>query len=225
MRLLLFDIDGTLLSAGRQVRPIFERALLEVYGETGDLERYDFGGKTDPQIVFDLLGGAGWERPAIAARLPQLQEAYLGPLERELRAEGMRLLPGVTALLERLAADSDRTVALLTGNWERGGRAKLARLGLDGYFPFGAFGDDGERRADLVPAALERARRHAGRSFAVDETVIIGDTVHDVACARAHGVPCLAVATGFTPEAALAAAGATWVVPDLVAALPLLDAG
>ncbi len=222
MRLYLFDIDGTLLTAGQQVLPIFAETLREVFGETGDLEGFDFGGKTDPQIVLELLAGAGWAEAEVVERLPAVRDRYLGRLERELQAERMRLFPGVRKALDRLAGRPEAVVGLLTGNWERGGRAKLSRLDLNDYFPFGGFGDDGVARADLVPAAMERAQRHSGRRFSPEETLIIGDTVYDVACAQAHGVPVLAVATGRTPAERLREAGATWVVPDLDAAGALL---
>jgi phosphoglycolate phosphatase-like HAD superfamily hydrolase len=106
----------------------------------------------------------------------------------------------------------------LTGNWERGARAKLACFDLNRFFAFGAYGCDAVERTALPPVALARAARAAGRRFAPEQTLIVGDSVHDVACARAHGIPCLAVATGRTPAAALAAAGPDWLVPDLTAA-------
>ncbi len=225
MRLLLFDIDGTLLTCGPQVLPIFSSSLVAVFGTTGTLTGYDFGGKTDPQIVLDLMTAAGLSRDEVLRRLPRMRDAYVSRLEAELSPEGMRVMPGVREILDELMRREDQAVGLLTGNWERGGRAKLAALDLDDYFPFGAFGDDGVARADLVPAALARAEQRFGRAFAPSETLIIGDTVYDVACAQAHGVPVLAVATGRTPESRLREAGADWTVPHLPAALDLLGLG
>jgi phosphoglycolate phosphatase-like HAD superfamily hydrolase len=214
-RLLLFDIDGTLLACGAQVRPLFAAALVEVFGTTGDVERYDFAGKMDPQIVLELMVGAGLAAERVRRELPRVRDLYVGRLDRGLRREQMRLMPGVGELLGRLAADRAATVGLLTGNWEGGARAKLARFDLNRHFPFGAFGDDGLDRRHLVPAALERAERLAGRRFRREEALIVGDSVLDVDCARAHGVPMLAVATGTTPAERLAAAGADWVAADL----------
>jgi phosphoglycolate phosphatase-like HAD superfamily hydrolase len=131
----------------------------------------------------------------------------------------MRLLPGVERLLAGLAARRDLVIGLLTGNWERGARIKLARHALNRYFPFGSFGDERLEREELPPVAWRAAIDATGRRFAPAETLIVGDSRLDVACARAHGIPCLAVATGRTAAAALAAAGADWVVPDLEAAL------
>lgn len=211
MRLLLFDIDGTLLTCGPQVRPWFAGALVTVYGTAGAIDGYDFAGRTDPEIVQDLVGDPCPER------LGRMRQHYLDELDRHLDADAMRLMPGVRALLDELATRDDVVVALLTGNWERGARIKLARLGLEPYFRLGAFAEDGPARRDLPPVALARARHHTGWEFGAADALVIGDSVHDVACARAHRVPVLAVATSHTPAARLAAAGADRVIPDLTA--------
>jgi len=155
--------------------------------------------------------------------LPEMRRVFLDRLERTLDRERMVLLPGVVEILERQAERPDRTVALLTGNWEPGARTKLSRFGLNRFFDFGAFGCDGIDRAELPPVALERAEARLGRRFAPEEVLIIGDTLHDVACAHAHDIPCLAVATGYTPIEELRAAGPDWVATDLPAALELID--
>ena len=219
MRLLLFDIDGTLVRCGRQVRELFSAALVEVFGTSGDLDAYDFSGKTDPQIVRELMVGAGLSAAAVAAGLPRMSEAYLTRLEAELRA--VEVLPGVREALAAVRARSDLAVGLVTGNWRRGASAKLGRVGLDA-FEVGAFGDDGEDRACLPPVALARARAALGYDFAPAEALIIGDSVEDVRCARASGVPVVAVATGWTSAERLRAAGADRVAPSLAAALPWL---
>jgi phosphoglycolate phosphatase-like HAD superfamily hydrolase len=215
MRLILFDVDGTLVDCGRQIRPLFASALEEVFGTAGDVEGYDFAGKTDPRIVLDLLGAAGISGERIRAGLGRARALYLERLAAGLRPERMRLLPGVRELLERLAGRADVTLGLLTGNWEPGARLKLAPFDLNRFFPFGAFGDDGDDRNQLPPVALRRAAAWRGEDFQAAETLIVGDSLLDVACARAHGVRALAVATGRTAASALAAAGADWVIPDL----------
>jgi phosphoglycolate phosphatase len=215
MKLILFDIDGTLLICGPQVRPLFAGALEEVFGTAGDVDGYDFAGRTDPRIVIDLITAAGVPEGEVREGLPRVREIYLERLERSLERQGMQLLPGVEELLERLALRDDVVLALLTGNWEPGARTKLSRFDLNRFFAFGAFGCDGVDRSDLPPVALDRAERWIGRRFQPAETLIVGDSIHDVGCARAHGIPALAVATGRTPSAALQAAGADWLVPDL----------
>jgi phosphoglycolate phosphatase len=222
VRLLLFDIDGTLVDCGRQPIAPFTAALVEVFGTAGDVGGYNFAGCTDSQAVFDLMTGAGFAAEEVRARLPAMRDLYLLRLESTLDRRLMRVLPGVEALLERLAARPGVQLALLTGNWEAGARTKLSRFDLNRFFPFGAFGSDGVQRSELPPIALARAARRLGRPVAPTEALVIGDSVQDVVCARAHGIPVLAVATGKTPAAALQAAGADWVVPELAAAEELL---
>lgn len=215
MNLVLFDIDGTLVDCGPQVRPLFASALEEVFGTAGDVDGYDFAGRTDPRIVLDLVTGAGIPETEALAKLPRVKALYAERLSRALDRRGMRLLPGVGELLERLAVREDLVVALLTGNWEPGARTKLSRFELNRFFGFGAFGCDGIERWELPPVALDRAEQAMGRRFRPEETLIVGDSVHDVTCAQAHGIPCLAVSTGRTRADALRVAGADWVIPDL----------
>ena len=215
MKLVLFDIDGTLVDCGGQARTAFADALMHVMGTTGGLNGYDFSGKLDGRIVLDLLVGMGLTRVDAAKKLPKVQGAYLDRLEQTLRAEKMRLLPGVGNLLDELAARDDVVLGLLTGNWERGGRIKLSRFDLNRYFAFGSFGDDAMDRDDLPPIALERAATTHGRQFSAQETIIVGDSERDVGCARANGIRCLAVATGKTDATTLAAEKPEWLVDTL----------
>lgn len=215
MRLVLFDVDGTLLDCGGQTRAPFEAALVEVFGTAGDIEHYEFSGKTDARIAFDLATGAGVSEAEALAGLERVRDRYLAGLERGLDARRVRLLPGVVERLEALAARADVALGLLTGNWSRGAEIKLGVHRLGRFFRFGAFGDDRLDRNELPPVALERAARCFGREFAPEETLIVGDSVLDIACARAHGIRCLAVATGWTPAEILLAAAPDRLVADL----------
>lgn len=218
MRLLLFDIDGTLLRCGPQVRPLFAAAFEETFGFAADFSEYDFSGKTDPQIIFELMTAAGASDEDACAGLDLMRENYLRRLDAGLDPEQMEQLPGIDDLMEDLsgpAAAGQITIGLLTGNWSRGAEIKLSRLGLAEYFPFGAFGEDSADRCKLPPIAVERAFDHTGRKFGPDQVVIIGDSIRDVACAKAHDMISIAVTTGFASEATLAAAGADLVMPDL----------
>jgi phosphoglycolate phosphatase-like HAD superfamily hydrolase len=222
MRLLLFDIDGTLLDCGGQTHTLFADTLIEVFGTAGGVASYSFAGRTDPQIVLDLMTGAGMAAEDVHGRIPEMRDRYLPRLEQTLDRRSMRLLPNVEELLERLAPRPDVQLALLTGNWEGGARTKLSRFGLNRFFSFGAYGCDGVHRSDLPPVALARAAAHLGRAVAPSEALIIGDSIYDVSCAHDHGIPVLAVATGRTSAAELAAAGADRVVPDLNTAFELI---
>ncbi len=215
MRLILFDIDGTLLECGPQVRPIFADTLVEIFGRIVNMDRYDLSGRTDPRIALDLLTEAGLSELEILARLPEARTKYAAKLERELDGQRMRLLPGVSETLESLGRRKDVVLGLVTGNWEPGARTKLSRFDLNRFFDFGAFGCDAVDRSDLPPVALERAERITGRRFRPEEALIVGDTIHDISCARAHGIPVLAVATGRATAETLREGGADRVVADL----------
>lgn len=215
MWLVLFDIDGTLLKCGLQIREIFASALEHVFGTVGPINGYQFAGRTDDGIVFDLMTAAGFSEAEVERLLPAFRDRYLGQLDERLDAAEMQRLPGVWELLEELLARDDVLLGLLTGNWERGARIKLSRLDLGRFFTFGAFGDGRRSRDELPPVALEQVRRSAKIEIGADRTLIVGDSVLDVRCARAHGIPSLAVATGFVPAEDLERAGADWVVADL----------
>jgi len=156
-RLVLFDIDGTLITDGGAARHSYALALRETYGYEGDLTRYDFSGRTEPQITSMVLGDACFTEEQISARSPQLWEAYLRELATHATPERVRALPGIRELLDRLASMDDVTLGLLTGNIERGARLKLAPAALNDYFPFGAFGSVSAKREELPPIAIARA--------------------------------------------------------------------
>lgn len=212
MRLVLFDVDGTLLTARGAGRLAVGRALSAVYGATGPIERYDFRGKTDPQIVFDLMRAAGQEPDEIRRSLEQFYDAYIGELET-LLADGTRvqLMPGVSELVTALARRDDVLVGLLTGNIERGARVKLRSTGLLPRFALGAYGSDDTDRRRLPSIACARALALTGHRFAFEYVTIVGDTPLDIDCARACGARVVAVATGHHAIEELSACG-----PDLL---------
>jgi phosphoglycolate phosphatase-like HAD superfamily hydrolase len=217
-RLILFDIDGTLLSAGGAPRRAFRRALTEFFGTEGAAATDDFSGKTDPQIVYDLMTVAGFGDNHIAERIAAVFESYVAGLAAELETEiGHRLLPGVKDLVSRLAEDPRVVVGLVTGNVETGARLKLDHFGLWDRFRVGAFGSDDRERDRLPPIAVERARRLTGRSFVGEEVVVVGDTPADVRCARAAGAIAVAVATGPPGRDALVASDPDFLLDSLEA--------
>jgi len=206
LRLVLFDIDGTLLSAGGAAARAFRRALVEVFGTAGPVEGHSFAGKTDPQIAGELLSAAGLGRSQIEAGLPSLWDAYLRELPDELSATPITVHPGVVDLLERLQRwDGRVATGLLTGNLEPGARLKLDTAGIGfGRFALGAYGSDHAERSRLPEVAVRRAERKFGHRFEGKQIVIIGDTPHDISCGEALSVRTIAVATGSYDRAQLA---------------------
>jgi phosphoglycolate phosphatase-like HAD superfamily hydrolase len=203
-RLILFDIDGTLLSAGRAARDSILAALRSVLRWEGSADGNDFSGKTDPQILRELVEeSVGADR--FDSTLAEVLDRYVAELRSRLRAEAVVPKPGIPELLERLSRQPRVVLGLLTGNIERGARLKLEPPGFNRFFPFGAFGDDSADRYCLPAVAVARARERTGRDFAGASVVIVGDSVHDVGCGRSLGARAIAVATGPTPAEKLAA--------------------
>jgi phosphoglycolate phosphatase-like HAD superfamily hydrolase len=213
-RLLLFDIDGTLVWGG-PAKDAFQRALVDTFGTAGNVEGHSFSGKTDPQIARELLRGAGLDDEEIDGRLPEMWPRYLRGLEEGLRDRPMEVLPGVPTLLEALAEESDVALAVLTGNIADGARLKLGSAGLGHHFTTGSYGSDAEDRDHLPRVALERARDAWGVRFPAHEVVVVGDTPRDVQCGRAAGARTVAVATGRHDADSLRATGADQVLDDL----------
>lgn len=208
-RLVLFDIDGTLLDTQGAGRRGFQAALLDVFHTTGPIDSYRFCGRTDPEIARYLLTAAGISEDRLMADLPRLWDQYLANLEIELANRPARLCPGVRTLIERIESDGDRTVlGLLTGNIEPGARLKIEGSGI-GYsrFQLGAFGSDHEIRDQLPAVAVARAEARMGHHFEGKSIVIVGDTPADIACGAQLGARSIAVATGLFTEEQLAGCG------------------
>jgi len=221
MRLILFDIDGTLLWTDGAGRRAIHRALLDEMGTAGPIDGYRFDGKTDPQIVRELLELAGHPEFRSDDRIAAVCRRYVDLLTAELAkpTQTTKLYPGIKELLAALEpyeADGRALVGLLTGNVQHGAALKLRSAGLDpARFVVGAFGSDSHARAELPAVAAQRAAERTGRRFTGADLVVVGDTPDDVACARPMGARTVGVATGFYDTAALRAAGATHVFQNL----------
>lgn len=230
MKLILFDIDGTLLWTDGAGRRAIHQALLDEMGTAGPIDGYRFDGKTDPQIVQELLASAAHADAGDAGRVAAVCDRYVMLLEAELAkpAQATRVMPGVTQLLEALEpleAQRAALVGLLTGNLLRGAELKLRSADIDPRrFAVGAFGSDSPQRADLPAVARRRATERTGLQFAGADVVIVGDTPADVACGAGIGARAVAVATGFYDADALGAAGAAHVFADLQDTAAVLDA-
>lgn len=226
-RLLLFDIDGTLVDTDGAGREALRRALRSVFGEAGPIDDFDFHGRTDPAIVRGLMREAGRREEEIEDRLEGLWECYLRALPEELEQRSRRgrvsAYPGVLELLESVAEDPRFILALVTGNVAAGAWHKLDAADLAHHFGFGAFGSDSARREDLPPLALRRAARQVGREFTPADAVVIGDTPEDVRCARASGIAAVTVATGRHGPEELAGHRPDHVFSDLSDTSAVLD--
>ncbi len=197
-RLILFDIDCTLLRTGGSGMVALSQALAQVLGRPFQLSKVPPCGQTDPNIVRAMFHEAHLPMSRWAEVERQVFEVYPELLEAELQAgrQGSRLERGVQALIDLLHEHPELRLGVLTGNLEVTARLKLDVFGLNPYFPIGAFGSDCADRNRLGPIALERARRHYGHDFQLADTWFIGDTHHDIHAARACGARVLAVATG-----------------------------
>lgn len=215
MRIILFDIDGTLLLTGGAGLRALDRVFRARYGVEDAYRGVEFHGRTDAAIIRAMLRRHLGRDPE-DGELPLLGDLYVEALETVL-AEGtpaFRVLPGAREALEALHLRADVTLGLATGNLEPAAWAKLRHAGLDRFFRVGGFGTDSEDRLELTRLGAERARSEA-RGDERTPILVVGDTVHDVRCAQAIGARCLAVATGNASEEALRAAGADWTVPAL----------
>ena len=216
-KLLLFDIDGTLiLTGGAGVRAL-DRAFHSLFGVHDAMLGVPLAGRTDLAILMDaatrVFPGFAPDREW----LDQFRSHYFDALAEELHvdAPGKGVLPGVGPALDALAQVPDVHVALLTGNFRKGAEVKLGYFALWDEFAFGAFGEESVDRNALLPVALERAREHGIGPLSPRDVFVIGDTPYDVACALSGGVVAVGVTTGPYDRAALEGAGADVVLPDL----------
>ena len=214
IRVILFDIDGTLVDCRGAGRLAMERAWLEVYGIADAALGIEFGGRTD-ESLFDELYRAH-RVSMVPKRHEQFVSVFLHLLHEYLAStEGYRL-PGVGRLLAELSVEAPNVaLGLLTGNARLAAELKLRRFDLWNSFDVGAFGDDHSSRDRLAALALKRSERHLGKELDAREVLVVGDTLHDIRCAHSIGAPCLAVGTGGVSCDRLQEAGAERVVRDL----------
>jgi phosphoglycolate phosphatase-like HAD superfamily hydrolase len=212
-KLILFDIDGTLLLTGRAGEHALRHALRDRFGVDDDLSAISFAGSTDGAIARQMF--AAHAIPPTPENVADLFDGYIHRLSAELPRREGRVLPGIVELLEALKARPDCVLGLLTGNIERGAELKLSHYGVWDYFEFGAFADDHVDRNRLGPVAHSRAVERHGVAFEASDVFVVGDTPRDIDCARAAGFVAVAVATGSYGREELAGHGPDFLFDDL----------
>ena len=212
MRLVLFDIDGTLIDSGGAGVRALDLAMKDLFAIENAFRGITLAGRTDTQIIKDgLRKHALSEDDMIGAVI----HAYLRYLSREIHNDKRHVKPGIHEILAELQTLHHLSTGLLTGNLEKGARIKLEPFGLNEYFASGAFGSDDEDRNKLLPVAVNRFETLSQKKIKISECIIVGDTPRDVECAHIHGALCVGVATGSYSYKALVEAGADSVVEDL----------
>jgi phosphoglycolate phosphatase len=198
-KLLLFDIDGTLLSTKGVPRKAMYRALVNRFGNFTYDDTFNFSGRTDWEIVEHLLHYAKVDIEVTQDLIHAILHDFAGELTKVLH-NGFRpiVYPGIIELLENLTGRENVKLGLVTGNIKEGARLKLQCAGLEKYFMGGGYGDDSKHRNNLPPLAIQRAEKYYSVSFYKKDIWIIGDSLHDITCAKANQLRSMAVATGWT---------------------------
>jgi phosphoglycolate phosphatase len=223
-KLLLFDVDGTLILTGGLAAGLMAEAVSRVIGSPIQWNITDFVGNTDRSIIQTLLRRNGAIEPMLADMTENVLEMYLQNLKIKLKDNSVvQILPGVKPLLRALKKDDRFALALLTGNVEAGARIKLAKNKIIDYFPVGAFGNDALKREYLPPFAIQRAEKHFNCFFDKKDIWIIGDSANDIKCAQANHLRSFAVATGHTKMAELESYHPTALIADLKDQKKFLD--
>jgi phosphoglycolate phosphatase-like HAD superfamily hydrolase len=213
-KLLLFDIDGTLISTHGIPRKAMSRVLKRRYGDFDYDTGFNFSGRTDWEIVEHLLTYA--DRHAGTDEIHEILDEFTGELEKEMQnGEKPLIHPGVEALLEELHVNDDLLLGLVTGNVSEGARIKLSAAGLYHFFPVGGFGDDARLRRRLPGFAIRRAKEFYQCQLENRDIWIIGDSIHDIDCAQANDLRCLAVCTGWTNQKELEKMNPEFLVDSL----------
>ena len=219
-RILLFDIDGTLVSTGGAGAVAWKRAFDELHGIPADIGQYTDAGMTDPDVGAKTFEAVMHREPT-AHELALLVQRRLEHLPEAIaESEGYRVLPGVSERLRQLSRDG-HLLGLITGNGDGAAHIKLARGDLNRWFTFGAYASAGVDRAGIVRRAVERGEAMLGENVPNTEIYVVGDTPLDIQAAHAVGCTAMAVATGRFDAAALREAGADHVVQTLEEPLPL----
>jgi len=215
-KLVLFDIDGTLMLLDNVANNAFKTMARELFGIEASIFDIRCSGKTDSLIFEEVMRAKGVDADEIQTKRNLAFDRYCLYFALYLNGEDhYRIYPGVIPLLENLSRNKCVHLGLLTGNIEFTAWKKLEKAGLNQYFSFGAFGDESKIRSELVGIVLQRVRERSGLTFQGKEIVIIGDSVHDVECGKRYGAKSIAVATGFHSKEELSNAHPDMLFDDL----------
>jgi len=215
MRLILFDVDGTLITSGHAGREVLSQALEYVFGISFPVDGYNLAGKTDRGAIIELTRAAGLQLADVESRMPAIYE-QMALAGRRIFTGAYQPLPGVLQLLGALHTRDDAILGLLTGNSEATTPLKLISAGIrPDFFRIGAYGSDHEDRNRLLLIAMCRAEQGSGHTFNGRNTVVVGDTPADIQCARSAGAGVIAVASGFYSSTVLEQHQPDHLLPDL----------
>ena len=216
MKLLLFDLDQTLVSTGGAGLRALDRACLHLFGIPNAMQGISPHGKTDPAIAREILRvRLGKDATEANGEIRSILDAYLLFLKEEVQSSlKYRVLPGINSILDEMSTRSDVALGLATGNLEAGARIKLDRGGLNRYFAFGGFGSDSEDRTELVRKAADEAAARCGKTILSCDIFVIGDTPLDIGAGKRAGFKTVGVATGSYSIEQLLDCGANFAIPD-----------
>ena len=224
-RLILFDIDETLISSDGAGRRAIGKALAEMFDVDLSNIKVSMSGKTDPQILTEILSAGAIAESEINARMKEILDIYISLLQEQIdKSKSYIIHKGVPEILDVLVKTENAFLGLLTGNIETGARMKLNRFDLNKFFPIGAFGSDSANRMDLPKIATDRGNNHYQIEFAPEEVTIIGDSIYDVMCAKGFGAKSLAVNTGVTRREMLVEQNPDFLFDDLSDTEKVLEA-
>jgi phosphoglycolate phosphatase len=215
-RLLLFDIDGTLLRTKSVGRDATRAAMLEIFGTSSTIDTHVFGGKTDWLTLVELLVPHGYEMEIIGQRMSTYEQVAGRYITEFIGSHNVEVCPGALEVIEALRHDDRYLLGIVTGNVSTTAPIKLQTAGFDpAWFPIGAYGSEKMHRNELSALALERAIAYCGHPILPDDVFVIGDTLADIACARAVGAVAVGVCTGHNTRQELATAQPDYILDDL----------
>jgi HAD superfamily hydrolase (TIGR01549 family) len=224
MKLILFDIDGTILDTGGAGFRAINAVIRRRYGVACAMEGIEAAGRTDPSILRDIFR-INLGREISKNEVDEVFEEYTNALKVEIqKSQNSMVMPGVRELLTVLSTASGYVIGIATGNIEAAAQIKLSHSALDSFFPFGGFGSDSEDRNEVIRIAIERGKRHLNGHKNYERVIVVGDTHHDILCARAAGAKVVAVATGIHPQEQLRLYNPDHLLPDLSDTKRVLEA-